>query len=784
MDNQPTTILIVEDDEAMLLGINDLLEAMGVDGYEIEVLTAENGATALERMDECTPALIVSDINMPVMDGYAFFDAVRQHTEWLYIPFIFLTAQGEQEEIHRGRTSGADLYLTKPFNSIHLIELIKTQLDKAESRRLQREREGQNLKEGILKILNHEFRTPLTYVTASYEMLAESVSMHTDDQYFHDYLHGIRAGCVRLTHLVEELIMVIELRTGELGVRYEQEARVVDELTAVITPIIQQQKDRHSGDDISVYVHVNIDDDLPPILAVPSYLQQIVDQLLTNAVKFTRSHDSTEIHVTLSATATADELRISVRDEGIGIPEQVQSQIFDIFFQHNREYLEQQGAGMGLAIVDGLINLHGGYVEVESVEGEGSTFTAVFPVFHGDMPVAALSATAVYRRKATVLVVEDDAYLLRGLVDLLEIYYGKYEISVISAGNGRLALDILEKTVPTLILSDIMMPVMDGYGLLQAVRQNPAWIDIPFIFLTAKSEREDIFHGLQSGAEMYITKPYESDELLALIESELDKFFQKHGAQEQGFDELKRNILNLMSLDFRMPLADVSRYSESFSEELSDAQNEETMMESLRGIQAGNDLLTRLIENFIALAELKTGETAVAYQLRAYPIFDVGMFFDDAIRPYYALAARRNIICTSATIDDIPVIYGDATLLRKAFQRLVNVGLTHFPAGDDLADGRQELHQQLLAGKDDIQLSMRFTVPPSAEMQMLMERILTDYAFDPINKIEYAADLVIAKGYIELNNGRLHTTTNADGFTFTVTLPIYTIPDYDDEFVP
>ena len=784
MDNQPITILIVEDDEAMLLGISDLLQVMGVEGYDVKVLTAENGAIALERMDGCTPDIIVSDINMPIMDGYAFLEAVRQHMEWIYIPFIFLTAQGDRKEIHRGRVSGVDLYLTKPFNSVYLIGLIKTQLDKAVNRRLRREREGQNLKEGILKILNHEFRTPLTYVTASYEMLAESMSMQADDQYFQDYLHGIQAGCVRLTHLVEELILVIELRTGELQTQYEQEASVVDDITAVITPIIQQQQLLHAEDELPVYIHVNINDNLPPILAVPTYLQQIVEQLLTNAIKFTRLYGSEEIHVTLSVAATETELKISVCDEGIGIPEQVKSQVFDIFFQHNREYLEQQGAGMGLTIVDGLIKLHGGYVEVESTEGEGSTFTAVFPVYHAHALVQQLPESAVYRRKATLLVVEDDDFLLIGLVDLLELYDGDYDLSIISATNGRFALDILEVMTPTLILSDIMMPVMDGYDLLNAVRQNPAWINIPFIFLTARSEREDIFQGLQSGAEMYITKPYDGDELLALVESELDKFFQKQSEQMQGFNELKRNILDLMSLDFRMPLADVSRHSESFSHELADAQDEETLKESLHGIQAGNDLLTKLIENFIALAELRTGETAVAYQLRSTPIFDVSMLFHDAMQAHHALAASRNIVCTPVIIEEIPIIYGDGTLIRSVFQRWMAVGLTYFPAGNDVVDGQQKLCQQIMVDADNIQFSICFTVPPSAETQNMIEQILSEYEFDPTDKIEYASDLTIAKRYVELNNGRLHTIINADGYTFVVTLPIYTIPEYDENFIP
>ena len=123
------TILLVEDDKSMLFGMSDLLQVVDID-YEVVVQTAGNGQEALERMEKTTPDLIVSDIMMPLMDGFQFLTEVQKKPAWANIPFIFLTARGEKHEIHKGRLSGAALYITKPFQSMDLLELIKTQLDR------------------------------------------------------------------------------------------------------------------------------------------------------------------------------------------------------------------------------------------------------------------------------------------------------------------------------------------------------------------------------------------------------------------------------------------------------------------------------------------------------------------------------------------------------------------------------------------------------------------------------------------------------------------------------
>ncbi|MEJ2748102.1 MAG: response regulator, partial [Anaerolineae bacterium] len=245
-NNEPRSalLLLVEDDQSMLDGMADLfqmpslLQTIGIH-YNMEVMTANNGRQALDLMQKRQPDLIVSDIMMPVMDGYQFLNEVQKNPDWLHIPFIFLTAKGDKKEILEGTLRGANLYITKPFASTELLELIKGQLDRSFQRQLTYQQNVGNLKKGILQILNHEFRTPLTYVTAYYEMLSESLNRAPEGQDFREYLRGIQAGCVRLTRLIEDFILVIELRTGEYKTRFNRQAKLVTTINNLIEATVQ-----------------------------------------------------------------------------------------------------------------------------------------------------------------------------------------------------------------------------------------------------------------------------------------------------------------------------------------------------------------------------------------------------------------------------------------------------------------------------------------------------------------------------------------------------------------
>lgn len=766
--NRSASILLVEDDQSMLNGMYDLfqmpglLEKVGID-YEVEVKTANNGQEALAIMADYTPDLIVSDIMMPVMDGYEFLRKVQENPQWLYIPFIFLTAKGHREEILDGQLRGANLYITKPFASIELLELIRSQLDRSFQRQLTNQQNIANLKKGILQILNHEFRTPLTYVTAYYEMLSDSVNRFPDNHNFQEYLRGIQAGCVRLTKLIEDFILVIELRTGEYKSKYQRRARLVTTINSLVQTAVQKYEEEAARKGIEIVL--SLTPDLLPVHGDLNSLQAIFDRLLNNAIKFTSPKKGETSKIQISTECRDNDVFISFCDEGIGFPQDSSKQIFELFYQHNRSLMEQQGAGTGLTIAKGLVELHNGRIDVTSQESVGSTFTVVLPVFSGSFEK---TTDRPQRPKATILAVEDEDSLLLGLKELLEIASEKYDLTVLTAANGQQGLAKLSQHKPDLIISDIMMPVMDGFGFLQNVRQNPDWIHIPFIFLTAKGERHDVHRGLSKGAEIYITKPYDSDELLQHVTSKLDQYFQLQNILSQNFDSLKRGILQLITPDFRLPLTAVQEYSDVLASGLENVRSNEDLKRSLHGIQEGSVRLTNLVEDFISLAELKTGEAETAYALREQPIYNFGHLLCEISQNNPYINSRKDISVRCNILRGLSPIYGDAESLRDGIRRLLEALVRLYPDGE-----KQELDFIVIEIGDEICCNLTLPTPVPREALDEIVAFLTNDTMDSLETKIYAPSLTIARSYILLNNGRIQANSPNQ---ISLYFPVYSEP--------
>lgn len=760
------TILLVEDDKSMLDGMSDLLQAVDI-GYEIHVLKAGNGVEALQVMHHHTPDLIISDIMMPEMDGFQFLEAIRTKLEWSNIPFVFLTARGERHEITKGLVSDADLYITKPFQSRELLELLKTKLDIARRIQDNREQNVHKLKRDILQILNHEFRTPLTYVTAYYEMLADSVDQLAEHENFQDYLHGIQAGCIRLTRLVEDFIQVMQLRTSEVLQQYLQRAAPIYNIWALIQESIQTVQEQAKRQNIQL--HYDISYDLPAVFGDWSSLVNLLGRLLDNAIKFTaRNHKNDMGNVYISTRTTNGLLYITVEDDGIGFPKHLNHDIFDLFFQYNRTALEQQGAGAGLTIAKGLAELHNGRIEADSQENIGSTFSLILPIYDPAAPPPPLETN---RNVATILIVEDDRHLLEGLQELLEIYEGKYQLKILTASNGAEGLTILRKNSADLIISDIMMPQMDGYEFLQKVTKESEWLQIPFIFLTAKSERSDFFEGLQRGAAEFIAKPYDSDELVGLVVKQLDRRFRSQNLVARDFEEIKRGILRFITPDFPFVSSKINEYSTKLAQGLG-GQTHQEFMASLREIQEGSSRLSRLVEDFIALAELKTGEALTNYTLRAEPMYDIGILLYEIGQEYNA----KGFHVINHLNVDLPPIYGNQKMLTNAICRLVDLGIEHT---NPLDFGEKEI--TLSASYDSQQVTLMIEYNTGFAAQTAEEINMALHASELVEPSAYAPDLKtpglnIVKGYIvSLHNGRIEFINHPlNSSAFYITLPIYT----------
>lgn len=764
------TILLVEDDFSLLEGMKDLLHVLDF-GYRIHVETAVNGREGLAKIKKSRPNLIVSDIMMPVMDGMEFLQEVRKNPDWFSIPFIFLTAKGEEHEIHKGRLSGADLYITKPFESNKLVDLIKTQLDRSFKLESSRKQSLESMKKGILQVLNHEMRTPLTYVTAYYEMLAESMASHPESTNMQEYLRGILAGCARLNRLVEDFILVIELRTGETQKEIEADIGRIDDINALVSAIIRDYENVTQIEKIPVEFVAQ--ENLPAIYGSPKGIRQILMRVLDNAVKFTYGRLRQNGRIIVKTHTENDELVIDFIDQGFGIPKSEQERIFDLFYQYNRSTHEQQGIGVGLTIAKGLLDFHGGHIEIESEENVGSTFSIHFPLTPPQKRPLPTTQPQKTKQEATILVVEDDEHLLIGLRELLQLFQTPYKLRVLTATNGLEGLDVVRSHTIHLIISDITMSPMNGLEFLDEIRQMPAYEHIPFIFLTARSEPQDIHRGWAKGVQMYITKPYDSNQLIEYVVALLNRYFKSEKIIAQGFEELKRSILELMTPTFRVPLNSVAKYSSRLSNSMSvdglaDAKDDAQLKEALQGIKEGGAQLTALVEDFIALAELRTGEAETAYKTCAQPIPDARWVFLEALQKAQNWAENAGVALTIQQPETLPMLFGDSNLIANALERVIRHGLKL------CQQHKQDTLQIML---DEVEDVFKATVALPTAVSQTDYQQMQKHLIDPIDKTDNPftqelPSLQIVRGYIQLHNGRIQLT-NTPNLTITLILPIY-----------
>lgn len=365
----PATILAVEDDPSILQIVALLLEDEG-----FKVLQASNGEAALAVLETFRPDLIISDVMMPGMDGFDLYEHVRQQPGFAQIPFIFLTAKSRRADVRRGMELGADDYLTKPFEAEELLSAVKVRLERAAETRSVIEEASADLQDKIVRTLTHEFRTPLSLVVGYTELLeATGQQMGTDD--FQTILHGLYSGSQRLMGLVEDFLLLSRLSTGSLAREARGEVRTTVDPDQVVGKVVSEFESQAAGKDVQLVVKAGTCSQAVRI--AQHHLSEIVHRLVDNALKFSKNHGG---KVIVACRQEGEFWLLTVADNGIGIPQEALSWIFEAFRQVDREKMEQQGAGVGLAIVRGLAEAYGGRVTVESVLGKGTVFAVQLPL--------------------------------------------------------------------------------------------------------------------------------------------------------------------------------------------------------------------------------------------------------------------------------------------------------------------------------------------------------------------------------------------------------------------
>ena len=466
--------------------------------------------------------------------------------------------------------------------------------------------EVDTLKTRFFTNISHEFRTPLTLIMGPSRQIIEM----TDNDTIIENAKLINRSAKKLNRLAGQLLDIARIEAGHMKLRVTKQnivSLICESVSAFLSFADRKKislKFYSDPEDIKLYTDKD-------------KIDKIMGNLLSNAVKFTPEGGSINVEVkryiprsfTEASSRTPEKtkefIEISVSDTGIGIPREQLDKIFDRFYQvDNKASKKFEGTGVGLSLTKELVELHKGRIMVVSEEGKGSTFKVLLPVGKEQFSPDELSADKIEETEIlktefplspallqpamnnkqngeeliktdnmpSILIIEDNSELRYYIKEILsESYY------ITEASDGEEGLKNSSYQMPDLIICDIMMPGMDGIQVCTRLRSNTETSHIPLIFLTARATLKDKIEGLETGADDYIMKPFEADELKVRIRNLLDRrarlheYFKKHGLFELDEKQVtpvdKQFLQNVMNV-INEHISDPSFSTEIFADSL------------------------------------------------------------------------------------------------------------------------------------------------------------------------------------------------------------------------
>lgn len=361
------TIVIIDDDQLVLESIQDLLENNG-----FRTLTAIDGNTGLSLIHQHHPDLVLCDVQMPDQSGYDVLAMLRHSPNLQTTPFIFLTAKAEHVDQRHGMNLGADDYLAKPCSPMELLSAVNTRLEKQRHRQDQTQQQLDSLRSSISLALPHEFRTPLTGIFTSVELLRLIVQGKELELDVLEVADTIESAGRRLHRLIQNYLLYTKL---EVASRDPNAFRSMsDEISLqpsyTITTVASEIASRNQRkDDLSM----NLQN--ATIAISISNLEKIVTELVDNAFKF--SPPQTPVQVT--SHIEDDYYHLAITNHGRGLTSYQIARLGG-YMQFDRAQYEQQGVGLGFAIAQRLVELNRGNLRIESVPQQATTVHCLFPL--------------------------------------------------------------------------------------------------------------------------------------------------------------------------------------------------------------------------------------------------------------------------------------------------------------------------------------------------------------------------------------------------------------------
>jgi signal transduction histidine kinase/DNA-binding response OmpR family regulator/streptogramin lyase len=398
--------------------------------------------------------------------------------------------------------------------------------------------EVDELKSRFFTNISHEFRTPLTLILGPVKQMIEKLK----EGKMKDDLGIVHRNANKLLELVNQLLDISKIESGNMKLQTVPQNIVplVKALALSFTSYAERKKITLNFTSTEDKIVVYIDKDK---------IEKIITNILSNAFKFTPEGGTIEV------TVRTDERNsnIIISDTGVGIPKEKISKIFDRFYQVDGSHTrEQEGTGVGLSLTKELVELHKGKIEVESEEGKGTTFIVSIPlgaehlkpeevaekekaedfedeklkpVYDEEIERKSSHYVELYENESLplLLVVEDNKDVRSYIKDNLKTDY-----RILEAADGEDGWDKATEYIPDLIVSDVMMPKMDGFELCRKLKTDERTSHIPVILLTAKAAKEDKLQGFETGADEYLMKPFDTDELKSRIKNLIEQRKRLH----------------------------------------------------------------------------------------------------------------------------------------------------------------------------------------------------------------------------------------------------------------
>lgn len=684
----------------------------------------------------------------------------------------------------------------------------KAQLEarKSQARAVESLQQADKIKDEFLAITSHELRTPLYGIIGIAEGLRDGVE-GTISKAMENQLSMIVSSGKRLTGLVDDILDFSKLKHNSMDVHLQQIN--LHELVNVVVIMCGTLVNKKP-----IKLESRISKDLPHVSADQNQLMQIFYNLIGNAIKYTNRGE-----VIITAELRGEHIKIYVSDTGIGISEEEYESIFTSFHQVDEaEAREVGGTGIGLSITKQLVELLGGTIEVDSRVGVGSTFSFTLPLYNenavteDDVLDELLkkfqepAATAVdlsdvlirngHNNKAKILIADDEPVNLQVLINYLSLEH----YDVVAVASGEEALKAVKKEQFDLLILDVMMPRVSGYDVAKKLRKRFSLTELPILILTAKNQLVDRMTSFEVGANDYLAKPCDKEELLARVRTLInlsrltrelttinEELEQKVLERTKELEKMNMNLLivneelkqveqsrtmllSSLSHELGTPITLIQNYIQAVQEGLIEADN----TRYLEMIQQKVHVLNRLTNDLFELAKLRTGYVSIHFEEVA-----INDWMTNLKRSLTFDLERSNRLFTfSTTSVENAIVTVDEQRMGQAFSNLVWNAVRHTEEGK----GKINITVEVVDSFDDlsdkkahIKVSDNGVGIAAEDIGFIFDRFYKAGQENENNKNKGTGlGLAITKEIVTFHNGIIHLESEVGkGTTFTIELPVW-----------